>query len=40
MANKGCEGNCYPAFVKAGTWKLIKQRAREIWPEQNTELKK
>lgn len=25
MANKGCEGHCYPAMFSAGTWEYIKK---------------
>lgn len=25
MANKSCDGECYPRMVKAGTWKHIKK---------------
>lgn len=35
MANKPCDGGCYPRIVKAGTWKLIKDKLMEIYPQQN-----
>lgn len=25
MANKACEGHCYPPMMKAGTWNYIKK---------------
>lgn len=39
MANKGCEGNCYPKMFSAGTWEYIKPELKVLYPEQNTYIK-
>jgi hypothetical protein len=43
MANKACEGNCYPKMLKAGNWEYIKRGWNrefiEAYPLQNTHVK-
>lgn len=41
MANKACEGNCYPHMMKAGDWndinrdKYRKEMLHKFFPKQN-----
>lgn len=45
MANKACEGGCYPHMMKAGYWKDInesparRQMLNDFYPEQNAHVK-
>lgn len=45
MADKACDGNCYPPMLKAGAWKHFKLRMEETtsmkltYPKQNYHVK-
>jgi hypothetical protein len=45
MANKSCDGECYPPMLKAGSWKhfkevfMEKQSGKLVYPEQNHHVK-